>query len=96
MSEEGNLNDYSGTELVVTSVAFIILNCFFVLLRFHVRVKSKAKFGLDDYFLLPALFANILLDISCLCEQNQAIQPSPKLTRRVIVYVGGVGRHDQF
>jgi hypothetical protein len=67
-SSEGNLFEYNGSQLVGTSIAFLILNPIFVGLRFYARHTTKAKTGYDDYLVIPALVINMILDISNIGE----------------------------
>ena len=61
------LNEYSGGQLIATGVAFMILSCTIVALRFYTRIAtSGVRLGLDDYMAGPALCSNIILEISCL------------------------------
>lgn len=69
MSDEGSLYEYSGNQLVGTSVTFLILNTVSIVLRFYARFTTKAKLGYDDYLIVPALFFNLSLDAACLSKQ---------------------------
>lgn len=57
------LREYSGGTLIAVSVVFIVLDLFFVGLRELARHRTKATWGWDDYFILPALVVNIGLCI---------------------------------
>ena len=69
------LNAYCGNELVGTSIAFMVLGPVFVGLRWYTRLSTKAKLGWDDYLVLPALLANIALQI---VDIRKCIDSTPK------------------
>ena len=61
------LDQYNGGELLGTSITFMIITCALVGLRFYARISFRnVKLGLDDYLTLPALLANIMVQIACI------------------------------
>lgn len=47
------LNQYNGRPLVITAIAFMVLDTIFVLLRFLARHLQRAPFGWDDWLIIP-------------------------------------------
>jgi uncharacterized RDD family membrane protein YckC len=48
----GYLEEYNGNQLIVVSVAFIVLEIFFGALRFWARKIGKIRWGLSDVFII--------------------------------------------
>jgi hypothetical protein len=65
----GYLAEYKGGQLVATSIVFIILETFFVVLRFYARRIKRASVGLDDWFIWPALVANVAVCVEAISMQ---------------------------
>ncbi|KAF7950896.1 uncharacterized protein EAE97_002448 [Botrytis byssoidea] len=57
----GYLENYNGHKLVVTCIACIILNIFFVFARFFSRWLHHTPRGWDDFLMVPALIFSVLL-----------------------------------
>lgn len=48
-------NNYIGYKLTTVAIVFLVLEVAFVALRFLARYLARAPFGLDDFFIVPAL-----------------------------------------
>ncbi|KAM0166534.1 hypothetical protein ACHAQE_001339 [Botrytis cinerea] len=57
----GYLENYSGHKLVVTCIACIVLDIFFVFARFISRWLHNTPRGWDDFLMVPALIFSVLL-----------------------------------
>jgi hypothetical protein len=73
----GYLEEYNGQPLFAVSVAFIVLEIFFVAVRFWSRKIGKIRFGYDDVFIL--IGAPFCLGI-CFCSLG-GWPPAPSLAR---------------
>ena len=61
MFPPGYLEQYIGHQLVQFATAFIVINIFFVTLRYVARYVSKTPVGLDDYLMIPGLIGGVAL-----------------------------------
>ena len=48
-------DDYIGYKLTTLAICFLVIEAVFVALRFLARNIAKTPWGLDDFFILPAL-----------------------------------------
>ena len=69
------LEAYSGGRLVAVAALFIVLDLLFVALREVARYLTKATWGWDDYFLVPALVTNLGVCIHGIGISWVAIRP---------------------
>ncbi|KAF4628667.1 hypothetical protein G7Y89_g9484 [Cudoniella acicularis] len=53
----GYLEEYKGAAPVAVSITFIVLEIFFVALRFWARYIGRVKWGLDDFLMVPARYS---------------------------------------
>ena len=58
-AQELILAEYNGYHLRNVAIAFIVLEVFFVGLRYVARYISRAPTGLDDIFMIPSLITNL-------------------------------------
>ena len=54
------LEQYSGNRLLATSIAFLVIDTFFVALRFLAQHLRPIKYGLDDLFIALAWLFMVL------------------------------------
>ena len=73
----GYLQEYSGGELIATSVVFIVLETAFAIVRHFARRTHHSSIALDDWFIWPALVVNIALCVLAI----------------ILVPAAGVGSH---
>ena len=64
------LNEYHGKPIKVVAILFIVLDTVFVGLRFLSRQLQTAKYGWDDYLIIPAWLSAVGLMIALLGEWN--------------------------
>ena len=57
----GYLEQYIWHQLGQFATAFIVINIFFVGLRYVARYVSKTPIGLDDYLMIPGLIGGVAL-----------------------------------
>ncbi|MCJ1230808.1 hypothetical protein MMC12_007482 [Toensbergia leucococca] len=72
------LAEYCGGRLIAVSVAFIVLEIFFVALRSFARLETSSPRGWDDYLIGPALILNL----------------GTCVVGILMVHFAGVGRHE--
>jgi hypothetical protein len=61
----GYLEEYNGKPLFAVSVAFIVLEIFFVVLRFWARKIGNVRWGADDIFIILGLMCSVGV---CVCS----------------------------
>ncbi|RAK82539.1 uncharacterized protein BO72DRAFT_491029 [Aspergillus fijiensis CBS 313.89] len=57
----GYLNEYCGGQLIGTAVSFIVLELVFAGVRFWAHKRQRRNWGVDDWLMVPALLANLLM-----------------------------------
>jgi hypothetical protein len=57
----GYFTQYCGSTLIAVAVSFIVIQCFFVTLRFLARSFAKNSRSLNDALVVLALIANLVM-----------------------------------
>ena len=89
------LAEYCGGRLIAVSVAFIVLEIFFVALRSFARLETSSPRGWDDYLIGPALILNLgtcVVGIRKYQKSTRLVWYTKKHV--VMVHFAGVGRHE--
>ena len=68
--QEAHIHQDKGPMVIGVSIALIALTSATVVLRFIARWIRQLPWGLDDYFLIPALVRCVLPSVGLLVEQN--------------------------
>ena len=76
------LEAYVGYELFAVAIVFIVVDIICVALRICARYLSKARAGLDDYFVIPSLIFCIAVCAICISEFMISASIIPSVQRR--------------
>ena len=90
---------YIGYELFAVAIVFIVVDVTCVALRICARYLSKARAGLDDYFVIPSLIFCIAVCAICISEFIISFSIIPSVQKALAhaqiawVEIGGIGHH---